>query len=127
MLSRSALTTRSLICESLETRRLLSGYTLTALADLNSSTGLEVQSHLLLDSQGNLFGTTEVGGVNQGGTLFELPAGEHQPNVLNSFSPNEQDLGGGLVADQSGDIFGSTVGGGTDSVGRIFEVSNGIF
>jgi uncharacterized repeat protein (TIGR03803 family) len=127
MLPRSPFAVGTFACESLETRRLLSGYSLTALADLNDSTGADVQSPLLRDSQGNLFGTTENGGVNSGGTLFELPTGQHQPTVLNSFTADEQQNGGGLVADQSGDIFGSSVAGGTDSVGRIFEFSNGTF
>jgi uncharacterized repeat protein (TIGR03803 family) len=35
--------------------------------------GVQPSSGLVMDTKGNLYGTTEFGGANQTGTVFELP------------------------------------------------------
>jgi uncharacterized repeat protein (TIGR03803 family) len=66
------------------------------------------QGSLIADSQGNLFGTTESGGANGDGAVFELDkTGSNYattPTTLASFS----DPIGDLVADANGDLFGTT-------------------
>ena len=90
-------------------------------------------SGLIMDAQGNLFGTTsEDGSTNSagvstgGGTVFEIAAGTHAETTLgvlpdNSVGPHDARL----VEDSAGDLFGTTVGGGASGGGSIFEVVKG--
>ncbi len=82
-------------------------------------------SSLIMDGEGNLYGTTKQDGAAGGGTVFKLaPAGTL--TVLYSFgskfgdglSPNA-----GLTLDQSGNFYGTTVGGGVNGVGTVFKLT----
>jgi FG-GAP-like repeat len=79
--------------------------------------------NLILDSNGDLFGTTQSGGAkgdgtpSDDGTVFEVvktPAGyATTPTVLTSFNGFDGDMANGsLLADANGDLFGTTQGGG---------------
>ena len=70
---------------------------------------------LIVDREGNLYGTTASGGSSFGGTVFKLtPAGKEtilynfcaQSNCSDGASP------GGLVFDQKGNLYGTTLDGG---------------
>jgi uncharacterized repeat protein (TIGR03803 family) len=68
---------------------------------------------LLVDSNGNLFGTTSSGGANNAGTVFELKKTgatyATTPTTLTSFGAGIVPSGlGNLVEDAAGDIFGTT-------------------
>lgn len=93
------------------------------------------QSGLVMDSAGNLYGTTVVGGNvsdpldNQGlGTVFELsPAsgGEWTESVLHNF---QLGLDGalpvsGLVMDNSGNLFGATAGNAYEGGSVVYEIT----
>ena len=41
-----------------------------------------------MDSSGNLYGTTELGGASGDGTVFELASGSGTLSTLASFNPN---------------------------------------
>jgi uncharacterized repeat protein (TIGR03803 family) len=93
-------------------------YTFTGGAD-----GANPQSGVILDAAGNLYGTTEYGGLNNSGTVFELSA-TGTFTVLKAFdlTNNNPDGGapvGGLVMDSSGNLYGATYEGGIKSVGGI--------
>ena len=98
-------------------------------------------SGLVLDSDGNLYGTTRGGGAISpaGGTIFKIDPNGHE-SVLYSFSggadgrlPNE------LIRDSAGNLFGTTFGGGLQtctnindangqSCGVVFKLDpNGVF
>jgi len=81
---------------------------------------------LIMDSAGNLYGTTAGGGANGGGTVFEItPAGtEH---VLHSFvggTTDGQQPIAGLVVDSAGNLYGTTEYGGTNDDGTVFEITS---
>jgi len=84
-------------------------------------------SSIVSDSQGNLFGTTNLAGANGIGTIFELmPAagGGWTFALLHSFTLDE---GGnprtGLIRDQAGNLYGTTDDGGVLTFGTAFELS----
>jgi uncharacterized repeat protein (TIGR03803 family) len=89
-----------------------------------------VYSGLIMDGSKNLYGTTENGGADGKGSVFELPwsgsAYATAPTVLYSFTGGTDGKNpyGGLVMDGSGDIFGDTKSS-TNSDGVIFELAAG--
>jgi len=76
---------------------------------------------MVLDAQGNLYGTTYSGGIsyydscNYGcGVVFELTVGGTE-TVLHAFSVQQYDgafPNGGLLLDSQGNLYGTTSGGG---------------
>lgn len=78
---------------------------------------------LVMDSAGNLYGVTEVGGANQDGTLFKIsPSGKM--TTLYSFggTANDGDTPEGiLIGKETGNLFGTTLKGGTNGDGTVFE------
>ncbi len=93
---------------------------------------------LILDSKGNLYGTTEYGGTNQityglktvtAGTVFELSpktGGGWTEIVLYDFGASSTDSAlpiAGLVFDSQGNLYGTTFAGGTCGLGTVFELS----
>jgi uncharacterized repeat protein (TIGR03803 family) len=82
-------------------------------------------SPLTADGKGNLFGTTELGGVSSLGSVFELSpksGGGWQEQDLYSFSENAEPLGG-LVIDSAGHLYGVNNIGGPNGVGSVFEMT----
>jgi len=85
--------------------------------------GSESFANLISDRQGNLYGTTYVGGAFGAGTVFVVsPSG--QEIVLHSFSGGAD--GGfplaGLVRDGNGNLYGTTRSGGTFGNGTVFQL-----
>ena len=80
---------------------------------------------LLLDKEGNLYGTTLDRGAYGGGTVFEVtPSGTE--TVLYSFNTNGTDgitPAGVVVMDESGNLYGTTYQGGTYNLGTAFELT----
>ena len=79
---------------------------------------------LIADANGDLFGTTNGGGGNGDGTVFEIKktAGGYAstPTTLVSFNGADGALPqGSLIADAKGDLFGATHRGGADDAGTI--------
>ena len=85
--------------------------------------GSRPEAGLVLDANGNLFGTTS--GPDGGGTVFELtPDGVEE--VLYSFSSKNKGGYGpyaGLVRDANGNLFGTTEFGGVHNHGTVFQVT----
>ncbi|HUK74099.1 MAG TPA: choice-of-anchor tandem repeat GloVer-containing protein [Candidatus Bathyarchaeia archaeon] len=66
---------------------------------------------VIVDSAGNLYGTTEIGGPNGYGTVFELSPsqGGWTETILHSFSGSDGCLvGAGVVFDGAGNLYGAT-------------------
>jgi uncharacterized repeat protein (TIGR03803 family) len=84
---------------------------------------------LIFDKNGNLYGTTNKGGANGDGTVFQLmpqAGGGWTENVLYSFNPNNGTDGinpcAGLIIDAAGNLYSTTSRGGTYGGGTVFEL-----
>ncbi len=100
--------------------------TIATLASFNNTNGLYPECTLVMDSSGNLFGTTYLGGASSNGTVFELAQGSGTITTLATFNGSN---GGrplaGLVRDGSGNLFGTTYLGGASGDGTVFELAQG--
>lgn len=92
-----------------------------------STDGAYPYSALVFDKSGNIYGTTESGGPNQAGTVFELSlsAGKWTETVLYFFTGNVDGgtLDAGVIFDKLGNLFGTTASGGKYGTGTVFELS----
>jgi len=80
-------------------------------------------SPLLLDSQGNLYGTTFYGGPNHAGTIFKL-ATDGTFTTLYAFGHSKTDAlypYSGLTLDSQGNLYGTSGYGGANNYGTVFE------
>jgi uncharacterized repeat protein (TIGR03803 family) len=113
-----------------------SGWTETVVHSFNGVDGWGPRSTLILDAGGNLFGTTEIGGVNPCasgsagcGTVFELspsPGGGWTETVLHTFGHPATDGSHpwtGVTMDAAGNLYGATLDGGIYGYGTVFEMS----
>ena len=99
----------------------------TTLASFNGSNGNSPSSELIMDAAGNLYGTTQTGGANGKGTLFEVAKTgsgyANTPTTMVNFSDGATPVAG-LITDANGDLFGTTSSGGPFGAGfgTAFEV-----
>jgi uncharacterized repeat protein (TIGR03803 family) len=84
--------------------------------------GANPLARLVLDAQGNLYGTTWRGGAYGDGTVFKLDASGTE-TVLYSFT-GKSGLApyGDLVLDAQGNLYGTTTRGGAYGLGTVFKV-----
>jgi uncharacterized repeat protein (TIGR03803 family) len=82
------------------------------------------QASPILDKQGNLYGTTKFGGVDNGGTVFKL-APDNTETILHNFSGGSDGamVYAGLVADKKGNLYGTTLVGGAANAGTVFKLT----
>jgi uncharacterized repeat protein (TIGR03803 family) len=89
--------------------------------------GLSPLTPVILDTTGNLYGTTYSGGTNRDGTVFELSPrqGGWRETVLYNFGSGNGgvDIFGGVVMDRAGDLYGNTAAGGLYGYGTAFELT----
>jgi uncharacterized repeat protein (TIGR03803 family) len=102
----------------------------------NGTDGVEPYGGVILDAEGNLYGTTAYGGPNtdcQGyscGTVFELspqPDGAWRETILHAFSDNGTDgyfpALEKLLMDGAGNLYGTTLQGGTGQSGILYKLA----
>jgi uncharacterized repeat protein (TIGR03803 family) len=99
----------------------------TVLYKFSGSDGLDPSANLIMDNQGNLYGTTEGGGAFDEGAVFMLapPYGKHSETVLYSFKGGTDGVSpsGSLLMDNQGDIYLTAAAGGAHGFGGIYELS----
>ena len=81
-------------------------------------------SGLVMDSSGNLYGTTNAGGEFNWGTIFKVDAAG-QETVLYSFNNTGIDATQpttGLIRDSAGNLYGTTADGGGADAGAVFKL-----
>jgi uncharacterized repeat protein (TIGR03803 family) len=106
--------------------------TLVSLISFDVADGAEPQADLLIEPNGDLFGTTDNGGANSDGTVFEIavdgssPTGyASTPETLLSFDVTNGANPYGSLIDINGNLFGTTHTG-DPAYGSVFElVDNG--
>jgi uncharacterized repeat protein (TIGR03803 family) len=101
---------------------------LTTLFSFNGTDGAHPYANgsLLADANGDLFGTTQIGGANDDGTVFELvkSGATYTLTTLVSFNGNDGTAPyASLIADADGDLFGTTGYGGASGEGTVFEIA----
>ncbi len=96
--------------------------------------GNQPKADLIMDTNGNLYGTTSRGGVfaspsDLGGTVFELTppvvaGGSWTESLLWNFGngTDGSQPQAGLIMDKTGNLYGTTFSGGSDSMGTVFEL-----
>lgn len=86
-------------------------------------------SELVIDKNGNLYGTTTLGGTNNMGAVYEVspptsPGAPWTEAVIFSFNGTDGTLPSGrLLLDASGNLFGTTDGGGAGAEGTVFQLT----
>jgi uncharacterized repeat protein (TIGR03803 family) len=111
--------------------KLAPGGTKTILYSFTGGSDGNYPGPLVIDGSGNLFGTTQQGGVSGGcnmngcGVVFEI-APEGAETVLYTFTGGSDGGNpmGGVLADGSGGFYGTTAGGGTGRDGTVFHVAS---
>ena len=117
------------------------GWTENVIYEFGSRThdGATPYSPLIFDANGNLYGTTELGGTSSQGTVFELSpvaGGGWTETILHNFGSVTSDGHhpiAGLLMDDNGNLFGTTYLGGSSnsctmqgkpsSCGTVYELS----
>jgi uncharacterized repeat protein (TIGR03803 family) len=100
-------------------------HALNVLASFDGSNGSHPLGSPVMDSAGNLYGTTTQGGLGHG-TVFEVAAGSNTVTTLAAFNGNNGDYPTAtLISDAAGNLYGTTWGGGANSHGAVFEVTAG--
>jgi uncharacterized repeat protein (TIGR03803 family) len=94
-----------------------------------SGDGQTPNAPLIVDASGNLYGTTQLGGAYDAGTVFELTpeaGGGWTETLLYSFGylrPDGYSPTSGLIFDAAGNLYGTTFEGGAYGLGTVFELS----
>ncbi len=100
--------------------------TMITLASFNGDDGLNPDSGVIEDSRGDLFGTTESGGAESDGVVYEVPAGGGAIIDIASFNGTDGEYPeAGLIEDKAGDLFGTALNGGAYGDGVVFEIPAG--
>jgi uncharacterized repeat protein (TIGR03803 family) len=104
-------------------------WTESLLHSFNGSDGEYPSARLIFDAAGSLYGTTEIGGTHNLGTVFKLTPnadGGWMESVLHSFKYGDGDgyyPTGGLIFDAAGNLYGTTPRGGAHGNGAVFKLT----
>jgi uncharacterized repeat protein (TIGR03803 family) len=106
--------------------------TYTVLHAFSGPDGAALWGSLVLDTHGNVYGTTFADGPYGGGTVFELSPqadGTWAYSLLAGFNGDTTGPSGstaGLIFDPAGNLYGTSRAGGTGIYGTVFELTPGM-
>ena len=105
-------------------------WTITTLYSFSGGNdGAEPYSPVILDSAGNLYGTTSQGGSTGNGTVFKLApgAGGWTYSVLYTFNGTDDGSwpNGTIVLDSADNLYGTTTQAGADGWGTVYKLAPG--
>ena len=95
--------------------RVAQAQTYKSLYSFSGSDGATPQGDLLLDSAGNLYGTTRAGGASDQGTIFKVDSNRHLTTLHNFDYTNGATPAAGLFLDSAGVLHGTTSEGGSNA------------
>jgi uncharacterized repeat protein (TIGR03803 family) len=97
--------------------------TITDLTVFNGPDNFGPEAGVIMDSSGNLYGTTFGLGASGDGTVFELAQGNGTITTLVTFNgTNGANPADAVIMDSNGNLYGTTSGGGTAGDGTVFEI-----
>jgi uncharacterized repeat protein (TIGR03803 family) len=82
---------------------------------------------LVIDPQGNLYGTTYLGGLHNKGAVFKTDAAGKE-TVLHNFGVGPDGImpAAGLIRDSNGNLYGTTYYGGQYAMGAVFMIDTSV-
>jgi uncharacterized repeat protein (TIGR03803 family) len=93
----------------------------------NCSDGNQPDAGLIQARDGDLYGTTENGGINGSGTVFKLTTAGALTTLYSFCAENEcadgANPGAGLLQTPAGELYGTTAGGGINGFGTVFKMT----
>jgi uncharacterized repeat protein (TIGR03803 family) len=106
-------------------------WSLNVLYSFPYTDGENPNAGLVSDAAGNLYGTTDYGGINDTGSVFQMtPSGNGwKENMIYSFGPAPTQYTpltagpSGLVVDSMGNLYGTAAFGGANRFGSVVELS----
>jgi uncharacterized repeat protein (TIGR03803 family) len=98
------------------------GQGLTAIASFNFTNGAYPETGVTFDANGNLFGTTGLGGTEASGTVWEIAHGSSTVTTLAPI-PGGVSLPGGMTFDANGNLYGAAAY--PDGYGWVLELAKG--
>jgi uncharacterized repeat protein (TIGR03803 family) len=87
-----------------------------------STDGSYSSAALVQGIDGNFYGTTQLGGANRKGTVFQV-IGNNVSTLVSFNGTNGWSPCGSLVQGTDGDFYGTTIGGGAYGRGTVFQLS----
>jgi uncharacterized repeat protein (TIGR03803 family) len=95
----------------------------TVLWSFTGGDGSGPYAGVIPNKAGELFGTTELGGANTYGTIFEVDPKKGTETVLHSFDYSDgENPVDGLIQDSKGNFYGTAQEGGSDGYGVVFSI-----
>jgi len=102
-----------------------SGTAMTLASFSGGVNGYSPLGGVTFDAAGNMFGTTQLGGVFNKGTIFKVAKGTTAITTLASFTLDTDSTQAGVTLDGAGNIFGTTGYGGPSTFGTVYELAKG--
>jgi uncharacterized repeat protein (TIGR03803 family) len=95
----------------------------TTVHSFDGTDGSRPSAGLLQAANGNLYGTTTAGGVNDDGTVFRITPSGMLTTLLDFDGADGSYPYAGLLQVANGDFYGTTVNGGTKGYGTVFKIT----